>query len=391
MRPLVAHLDMDAFYASVEVLDNPTLRGRPVIVGGRQRGVVSSASYEARAWGVHSAMAMAEALRRCPQAVVLPVRMERYRQVSAQVMQITRRFSPVVEQVSIDEAYLEVVGEPWGFARELREAIGTQLGLGCSVGVAQIRALAKVASGRAKPGGILVVEDTVGFIEQVRVEEVGGIGPKAAARLKAMGIKYLGQVRKVGRHRLELALGELGRWVWELAHGRQPRPLLVPHFPRIISHELTLEEDSAEPEVLEGLVGMLSHKLARRARAEGLCGRVVVLKLKRANHICLTRQQSLPAPTNSAREIARRARALMDMLLDQGPFRLVGVGLGRLLPADQVQMGLFSWQTELKAEALERALDEVWQRVGHGAVLPASALEVRKVASQQLHGPAQPR
>jgi DNA polymerase-4 len=246
---MLAHVDMDAFYAAVEVLDDPRLRGKPVIVGGGRRGVVSAASYEARVFGVRSAQPIFEARRLCPQGVFMPVRMARYRQISAQVMEILLSFSPLLEQVSVDEAYLDLTGTEglWGpperAARAIKAAVREATGLTCSVGLAPVRFLAKIASDRDKPDGLTLVGDLEAFLATVSLKEVPGVGAKTLERLRPLGLTMLTQVRALGAERLEALLGSYGGRLWDLAHGRDHAGVYPERQAKSVSHEQTFARD----------------------------------------------------------------------------------------------------------------------------------------------------
>jgi DNA polymerase-4 len=375
---------MDAFYASVEVLDAPGLAGKPVIVGGGgSRGVVSAASYAARRFGVRSAMPMYQARRLCPGGIYLPVRMERYQEVSREVMQTLLGFTPVVEPVSVDEAYLDLTGTEalWGPPREtgraIKEAVRRRTGLTCSVGLAPRRYLCKIASDRDKPDGLTVVEDVEAFLQTISLAEVPGVGAKAQARLRQMGVGRLVEVRSLGRRRLEQAFGAWGRRLWELAHGVDNTPVGAGGERKSISHEITLAADTADREVLAAHLLDLSQRLCRRVRGKGLCGRVVVLKLRHADHRLVTRRASLDQPTDRTDQVFAAARELLAGYGPAGPFRLVGVGLSGLSPGDSGQAGLFGREDALRRRSLSVAEDAIVGRFGEEAISRAGALDRR--------------
>ncbi|MFH1057698.1 MAG: DNA polymerase IV [Pseudomonadota bacterium] len=377
---MLAHVDMDAFYAAVEVLDQPALAGRAVIVGGGVRGVVSAASYEARRFGVRSAMPMYEARRRCPAGVFLPVRMERYRQVSRQVMKTLEAFSPVIEQVSVDEAYLDLKGapvlrpgpRPAGIA--IKAAVAQATGLTCSVGLAPVRFLAKIASDRDKPDGLTVVEDLEEFLATVSLAEVPGVGAKSLARLKTMGLNRLLDARALGPERLEQALGVFGQRLWELAHGRDASQLHPEREVKSVSHELTFAADISDRAELASLLLGLCEKVARRMRRHGFCGRVVVLKLRHADFRLVTRRTALARPSDDTMVIFAAARRMLERYGPAGPFRLIGVGVAALTPAGRGQPGLFDQEQARKSQALSAAEDAVCARFGGRALVRAATL-----------------
>jgi DNA polymerase-4 len=365
---------MDAFYASVEALDRPELAGRPIIVGMGKRGVVSAASYEARAKGVRSAMPVFQARRLCPEAVFLPVRKERYSQVSQKVMQVLKEFTPLVEQVSVDEAYLDLSGTGglWGSAKETGAAIKARMrketGLVCSVGLAPVRFLAKIASDRDKPDGLTVVQDLEAFLRTVSLKEVPGVGKKAQSKLGQLGLKMLVDVRALGQKRLEGLLGVYGHKLWELSQGIDPTPVNTEREVKSISHELTLSEDSKDPTFLQSQLLGMSSKVARRARSGRVLGRTVTLKLKHADHRLVTRSKSLVEATDLAEEIYEAACELLANYGSEGPFRLIGVGLSNLKTPEQVQGWLLADKGREKLKAVAKAEDELHERFGSGVL-----------------------
>ena len=377
---MLAHVDMDAFYASVEVLDRPALAGQPVIVGGGVRGVVSAASYQARRFGVRSAMPMYQARRLCPQGVFLPVRMARYRQVSRQVMEVLGRFSPLVEPVSVDEAYLDLGGTEglWGPPRQAGEAIKRAVkeatGLTCSVGLAPLRFLAKIASDRNKPDGLTVVEEVEAFLETVSLAEVPGVGRRTRRRLEVMGITRLVEVRGLGPRRLEQALGTMGLRLWDLARGVDPSGISPRRPVKSVSHEVTLARDTADRGELETVLLGLCQKVCRRLRRQGLSGRVVTLKLKHADMRLVTRRQTLPRPCDQAGPLFRAARRLLWAYGAAGPFRLIGVGVSGLQPSRALVAELFGRQEQKRQAALARAEDQICRRFGEQALTRARTL-----------------
>ncbi|RJX29705.1 MAG: DNA polymerase IV [Desulfarculus sp.] len=383
---IIAHVDMDAFYAAVEVLDRPELAGRPIIVGGGARGVVSAASYEARAYGVRSAMPMFKARALCPQGVFLPGRMGRYSQVSRVVMGALERFSPLLEPVSVDEAYLDLSGTQrlWGSpaeaGRAIKAAVHQATGLTCSVGLAPVRFLAKIASDRDKPDGLTLVRDLEAFLQTVTLAEVPGVGARARERLAAMGLKRLVELRALGLERLERLMGRFGRRLHELAWGLDPSGVSPGRPVKSVSNELTLEADSGDRELLAAHLLALCQKVARRLRRHGLMGRTVTLKLKHADHRLITRSQSLADHTDQAAEVFAAARGLLLDYRPPGPFRLIGAGVSGLLAAGQGPQPLFDEQGRERSRALSQAEDAIVARFGEGALSRAGALPARRPA-----------
>jgi len=364
---------MDAFYASVEQLDDPSLRGKPVIVGGLgPRGVVATASYEARAYGVHSAMPMAKARRLCPQGVFLAPRFERYEELAGRIRGILLEYTPLVEPVSLDEAFLDLTGterlrgSPEEVAREIHTRIPAELGLSCSVGLAQNKLLAKLASDAAKPGGLLVVkpEDAQGFLDPLPVDRLWGIGPKTAQRLASRGIRTVGDLRAVDVSLLTSWFGpRSGVQLWRLARGLDDSPVLPEREAKSLSQETTYPEDLYDPEVIRAQVRELSLKVAGRLRAAGLLGQVVRLKVRWSDFATNTRQLRLPEPTDHAILIAEAALGLLARLEPEGRgVRLLGVGVGGLTPARFRPLHLFA------SDELSQALLEARNRFGEGSV-----------------------
>lgn len=377
---MIAHVDMDAFYASVEVLDQPWLKGKPVIVGHGTRGVVAAASYEARALGVRSAMPIFQAKRLCPQGNYLPPRMERYRQVSKKVMELLGTFSPLVEQVSVDEAYLDLSGTDrlWGPPRQagsaIKKAVRDSLGLTCSVGLAPVRFLAKIASDRDKPDGLTVVDEVEAFLATIPLAQVPGVGKKAQEKFKAMGVVRLVELRSLGAERLEKSLGVFGRRLWELAHGVDPTGVHPGGGAKSVSNEKTLAQDTADRELLASHLLGLSQKVCRRLRAKGLVGRSVTLKLKHADFKLITRSRALPRPSDQAAEVYGLARELLREYPGSGAFRLIGVGVSQLMEAEKSPQGLFDRKDRQKSASLSKAEDELVRRFGEKALIRGGIL-----------------
>jgi DNA polymerase-4 len=333
----IIHLDMDAFYASVEQRDDPALRGRPVAVGGRPdaRGVVAAASYEAREFGVRSAMPMARALRLCPELAVVRPDFARYRAVSQQVMAILRSATPLVEPLSLDEAYLDVTENLWGeplavnVARRLKARIREELSLTASAGVAPNKFLAKIASGWAKPDGLTVIapERVERFLAKLPVEALWGVGPVTAKKLRAIGIARLLDVRHAPEERLRGAVGSLAGWLVRLAHGEDPRPV-EPHRPwKSLSGETTYARDLEDPAEIRAEVERLARRLAASLERKALVARGVTLKVRYADFSTVTRSHTARAPTRDAGEIGARALALLARTeAARRPVRLLGVG-----------------------------------------------------------------
>lgn len=393
MNRVLMHVDMDAFYAAVEQLDRPDLQGRPVIVGGTsRRGVVSTASYEARAYGIHSAMPLFEAERRCPHGVFLPVRMERYRQVSRRIMELLGGLSPLVEPVSIDEAYVDLTGlerlrgSPEKVGLETKELIRKATHLACSVGIAPNRFLAKIASEMDKPDGLTVIDPQAvdAVIRRLPVRKVPGVGDKTAKVLDSMGIIMLADVLDVPSRTLRSRIGSWTGRLQDLARGVDPTPVVPEHEAKSISSETTLFEDTADLRVLQKALLAQAEIVGERARRKEVVGGTVTLKLRRTDFARITRSIALKPPTGSTRVIYRESRALLTRAaVDSGPFRLIGVGLSNLrcVQGSRVQLNLFDRQSrcdDRRWTEAERAMDEIRLRFGTEAITRARFVKPRE-------------
>lgn len=385
---VVAHADMDAFYASVEQLDDPNLRGRPVIVGPRsKRGVVLTASYEARPFGVGSAMPMVKALRLCPDAVVVPPRFDRYTELSARIMEVFEDFSPHVEPLSLDEAFLDMTGSEhlFGPPRRMGERIKAAIkeatgGLTASVGLSQTKYVAKVASGYQKPDGLTIVpmENAVSWLAPQSVARLWGAGPKTQARLHALGYQTIGDIAEAPPERLQAALGSLGNHLFELANARDPRRIEGHRVARSMGSDRTLNIDvSAREDILLYLRRSADH-IARRLRRKNYLAGGVRVRLKTTDFKLLTRQCTLAEPTDVAEALYAAAQKMLDRFDHPGPFRLVGLAAHSLeRPSESKQLGLLD---EGKARALEVALDQLAERYGDNVVRRARDITQTTVA-----------
>jgi DNA polymerase IV len=331
---LVGHVDIDAFFAAVEQRDKPSLRSRPVIVGGvGPRGVVATASYEARHFGVFSAMPMGEARRRCPSAAILAGRFEAYRASSDAVMTVLGRHSPQVEQVSLDEAYLTLPAtRPSGRVDSIREEIRSATGLSASVGVGTTKLVAKIASDDAKPDGVLIVPaDAQAYLDALPVRRLPGLGPQTEARLRRLGIATVRQLRDLERNELTGLLGEAhGTLLWRLSHGHDERRVQTQHETKSVSVEETFDTDLADPVLVSRVLMRMSEQVAARLRAGGVSGRTVSLKARYPDFTTVSRSVTRAGPTDDARTIARLASTLMGELDLARGVRLLGVGCSGL-------------------------------------------------------------
>ncbi|SLN43808.1 DNA polymerase IV [Roseisalinus antarcticus] len=380
----IAHMDCDAFYASVEKRDNPALEGKPVIIGGGRRGVVSTACYIARIKGVRSAMPMFQALKLCPEAIVVRPRMEAYVEVSRAIRAMMDELTPVVEPLSLDEAFMDLSGTermhgapPAVMLARLVRRMKDELGLTGSIGLSHNKFLAKVASDLDKPRGFSVIgaAETVEFLRPRPVRLIWGIGPAAQKSLEAAGIRTFNDLHRWDRDALHERFGGMGDRLWHLARGEDHRRVSANTPVKGISNETTFHKDTADPEILDGHIWRLAEKVADRAKAKDHAGHVVTLKLKRSNHASLTRRQSLRQPTQLADTIYRTARALFDQLGDPGPYRLLGVGLSHLeTAANADREGDLLDPGAVRRASAERAADAIRARWGKDAILKGRAL-----------------
>jgi len=378
----ILHVDMDAFYASVELLERPELVGKPVIVGHRsQRSVVTAATYEARKYGVNSAMPMAVALRRCPQAIVLEPHFERYSHYSRRVMTLLGEVTPLVEPLSIDEAFLDVAGAlrlsgtPWQIGTRLRERIFAETGLHASVGAAATKFVAKLASGLAKPDGLLVVprDRTLEVLHPLPVTALWGVGGKSEEQLARLGLRTVGDVANVPLDTLARAIGPANASrLHELAWGRDARGIELGREEKSIGHETTFERDVTDRAALHRELLRLSDAVGARLRRAGLQARTVALKLRFEDFTTISRSRTLADPTDLGRRIYEEARSLYDGASQSGrPVRLIGVR-GEGLVGAVADLGL--WDDDEQWRDAETTIDAIGSRFGTGAVRPAALL-----------------
>lgn len=383
----VLHVDMDAFYASVELVRRPELRGRPVIVGGEGRSVVLAATYEARAFGVHAAMPMAHARRLCPRAVVIPPDHRRYSEVSQGVMTVLRDVTAIVEQVSIDEAFLDVsgarrrLGSPTRIAALIREQVRERYAITCSVGVAGTKFVAKLASGMAKPDGMLLVPRaaTVEFLHALPVGALWGVGERTREALARWGITTVAELARTDVATLQRAVGRAaGAHLHDLAWGRDPTPVTPERQEKSVGAETTFDADLRDDAAIEAQVLAMADRCARHLRTKGLAGRTVSLKVRTADFTTLTRSRTLHLPTDATAEIFAAARDLLGSV-DRGGLavRLVGVRVEGLSPAAGRQLTLEEAADEgpVAGRRVDAVADEVRRRFGTGAVVRAALID----------------
>jgi DNA polymerase-4 len=380
----ILHLDMDAFYPSVEVLDNPELKGKPVIVGGgRERGVVSSASYEARRFGVHSALPMATAMRLCPDGIFLPGRMARYQEISRAVFDIFRQFTPLMEPLSIDEAFLDVtgserlLGQPDEIAKKIRQKVFELTGLTVSAGVAPSKFVAKIASDIEKPDGLTVVPpDRVrDFLDPLPIKKMWGVGKVTQESLERLNIRTFKDLSNVPLKILEKKFGKHGLKMHELSMGMDDRDVVPEHDVKSIGHEQTFLRDVTELEEAKKSLLALTNKVAQRMRRNGIAGKTVTLKVKYSDFFQITRSDTLAEPTDDGLEMYSTVCRLLEKTeVGRRPIRLLGVSLSQLnFPGKEDQLSLFV-KKDQKRKRLNTALDSLNEKHGDDSVQPGTLL-----------------
>ncbi len=393
MTRVIFHADMDAFFAAVEQRDDPGLRGRPVVVGGRSaRGVVAAASYEAREFGIHSAMPAFQARRLCPHAVFVPGDMRKYRRESRRIFEIFARFSPAVEALSLDEAFLDMsgstrlLGDPIAVATRLRAEVRAETGLAVSVGIAPVKMVAKIASDLAKPDGLLAVSaaEIAAFLAPLPVGRIFGVGPVARARLAALGIETIGALARVPDDRLVAELGSWGAGLAQLARGEDARDVVPDREAKSYGEEQTFASDvSARQRLLDAIVAH-AEAIARRLRRDAVRCRRVTLKLKLARALgggrypVLTRSQTLREATDDGAAIAAAARPLLTRADPRIAIRLLGVSVSTLIATDTAQLTLpTSDPNAVRRGRLNRAVDAIHARYGDEALRRGVAATTR--------------
>jgi DNA polymerase IV len=382
----ILHVDMDAFYASASLLSRPELKGTPVIIaGGGNRGVVLSATYEARAFGVSAAMPTARARRLCPQATVVAPDYARYERISKAVMAVFASVTPIVEPLSLDEAFLDVsgalrrLGRPRQIAQQIRDTIADEQGITCSAGVASTKFIAKLASGLAKPDGLLVVPkaEVVGFLHQLPVGALWGVGERTEEALRRLGLHTVADIAHTPLETLRRALGDnAGPALHALAWGQDTRPVVPTHRERSIGADETFSFDVDDPAYIHRQLLKLSDRTAARVRAAGLVGRTISIKVRFSDFTTITRSKTLRDPTDVSRDIYAIARALFDGLgLQRARLRLVGVRMEGLMDSDLAPVQGLLDAPEHGWRDADRAVDRASARFGAGAVRPGSLVE----------------
>lgn len=380
----IAHMDCDAFYASVEKRDDPSLADKAVIVGGGTRGVVSTCCYIARISGVRSAMPMFQALKLCPDAVVVKPRMQAYVAESRKIRAMMEVLTPAIEPLSLDEAFLDLTGTarlhgapPAVLLARLVRRMETELGLSGSIGLSHNKFLAKIASDLDKPKGFSVIgrAETESFLRSKPVRIIWGVGTATQAALERAGIRTISDLLRWDRQDLTVRFGSMGDRLWHLARGIDLRRVNRDERPKSISKETTFHEDTADPDLLDGHLWRLAEQVGDRAKAKGLAGRTVVLKLKTGDFQTITRRHALGDATQIADRIYRAARDLFDHAGTKGPFRLIGVGIADIVTEDQADRSgdLLDPDAAKRARA-ERATDAIRARFGTEAIIKGRAL-----------------
>ncbi|MBI3805697.1 MAG: DNA polymerase IV [Nitrospirae bacterium] len=377
---MILHVDMDAFYASIEERERPELKGKPVIVGGspERRGVVAAANYKAREFGVHSAMPSSKAFRLCPAAIFLPSRIDYYAAVSEQIHQILQAYTPLIEPISLDEAFLDITasekryGGAESIGKAVKQKIKAELRLIASVGIAPNKFVAKVASDLGKPDGFVVVrpEEVQAFLDPLPVGRLWGVGKVTGRLLQQKGIDTIQQLRQQPPRKLHDLLGKWGDHLWELAHGRDDRAVLPDQEAKSISHETTFETDHRSFPLLRAYLVELTEQVARRLRRHGLRARTVEVKIRFADFKTITRSHTLPKATQTTQDLVQAAVDLLKAGLPekQGGVRLIGMGVSQLAVGEPAQGELFLDEATQKQRRLDAAADLIASKYGESAL-----------------------
>lgn len=403
----IIHLDMDAFYASVEILDNPALRGRPVVVGGdSNRGVVCAASYEARKFGVHSALPILTARKLCPQGVFLPVRMARYKEISRRIMDIFQRFTPLVEPLSLDEAFLDVtasqslMGTAETIAEQIRTLVRETIGLTVSAGVGASKLVAKIASDLNKPDGLTIVPpgQEEAFLAPLPIGHLWGVGRTTREALALIGVTTIGDLNRIPTAILMAKFGKAGLMLHESARGIDSRPVEIRQEAKSIGNEETFAEDVRDKKRIEQELLALCIRVGKRVRNHGLVGRTVTIKVKYRDFVQVTRSLTLPEPVADDRSLYQTGRRLLAKTeIGLRPIRLLGISLTNLSHGEAVgQLTLFgNSQSKEKDCRLYKAIDTISDRYGNGSIVPATLVgkkeeELEKQSPDTLNTSSQP-
>jgi DNA polymerase-4 len=382
----IMHIDMDAFYASVEERDHPELRGKPVIVGGNAttRGVVAAANYIARDYGIHSAMPTKTAIKLCPSAVLLPPRIKHYAEISHQIHDIFARFTPLIEPLSLDEAFLDVTdslnlfGSAEKIGRIIQQTIQKELGLGASIGIAPNKFIAKIASDIDKPHGFVSVkpEETQAFLDPLPVAHIWGVGRVTARSFERANIHTIGELRILTQEQAVAILGKHGGHFWQLANGIDERPVISEHEAKSISHETTFERDIIDPETLSSWLLDLTEQVMRRTRRKGVKGRTIHLRLRFSDFTTITRSKTLNQSTDITKVAWETAHDLLQRNLPEGrPIRLIGMGIDGFERSKTKQVELFSAPEQNKQRGVDHVVDDIQSRFGSATIKRGGSLK----------------
>lgn len=386
MQRWIIHVDMDAFFASVEQRDNPLLIGKPVIIGGPgRRSVVSAASYEARRFGVHSAMPASEAKRLCPQGIFLPGNHHKYKLVSREIRAIFHDFTPLVEPLSLDEAFLDVTGMDWLYdhpltiAKLIKERIQRELSLTASAGIAANKFLAKLASDLEKPNGLVMITpgEEAAVLDKLPIKRLWGVGEKTAQLLRGMNIDTIGQLARTDPKVLERHLGKWGLEAYQLAHGQDTRPVVPESAPKSLGNEITFEQDLTCREEIATHLLALAEQVGRRLRYSGYCGKTVTVKLRFIPFETITRSQTIEQPTNLGEGLYEIAAGILNRVTLRDNVRLVGLTVSQLTPDNGGQLSLFA-ETEDKRRAVTQAVDRLKDKYGEAIILKGRLLTEKR-------------
>ena len=385
----ILHVDMDAFFASVEQLDEPQLRGKPVLVGGKpkERGVVAAASYEARQFGCRSAMPMAVALRRCPEAIVVPPRGKRYAEVSAQIFEILEQFTPLIEPLSIDEAFLDVTGStglfgtPQQIAQQIRQRVRTEAQLTASVGVASNKFIAKLASDLDKPDGLVVVPDdgVQAFLDPLPISRLWGVGKATLPRFEKLGIRTFGDARQLSEAEFRRSFDEAGGQFFRFVRGIDTRQVVPDREAKSISHEVTFPVDLDDCEHLKGVLFGQTVQVARRLRRHDLLARTVTLKIRTGDFKTVTRSRTFDVATDETDAIWEIVASLFDAWSRQRStaVRLIGVGVSQFSTGSGQQLSLFGQEESARHRQIDKVMDEIRDRFDERAIWRAGTEQSR--------------
>ncbi|ACV69057.1 DNA polymerase IV [Desulfohalobium retbaense] len=391
MQRWILHVDMDAFFASIEQQDYPELQGRPVIVGGGERGVVSAASYEARRFGVRSAMPISQARKLCPNGNFCHGRHKRYKELSRQVMTVLDGFSPCVEQASIDEAYLDItgterlLGPPGEVGRALQQAIRVRTGLSASIGIAPNKFVAKIASDWDKPGGLTWIraEQLQTFLDKLPVRKLPGVGPRTSALLERLGVESVGAVRRFSEAFWTDRLGEGGKQLWARAHGIDDSEVQPYHAPKSCGAEHTLPQDTEDEAILISWLLHEAERIGRELRREVMEAGTVTLKIRYDDFTTFTRCRKLSPPTQSTQDLYSAGVTLLRQQQLQRPVRLVGLSAGNLAPMGSGRRQLSFFEADsARRNSLDAAMDAVRERFGGTSVRRAEILRAQEGKGQ---------